>query len=97
MDAHIETSTWDLPECFEFLKVNGNVSDMEMYSVFNCGIGFIMMISFEDYMKLEENENDLEYIKLGRICNKYDDYNKYTKTKINNKTKLNKEGVNMYL
>ena len=51
----------------------------------------------DDVIVKYAKENDLEYIKLGRVCEIYDDYTKYTKTKINNENRLNKERVYMYL
>jgi phosphoribosylformylglycinamidine cyclo-ligase len=43
--AHIEKGTWPMPPLFTWLKEQGNVADREMYRVFNCGIGMVIVIS----------------------------------------------------
>ena len=43
--AHIERGTWRVPPLFTWLKQEGNVSDREMFRVFNCGIGMVIVVS----------------------------------------------------
>ena len=43
--AHIERGTWQIPPLFTWLKQQGNVADREMYRVFNCGVGMIVVVS----------------------------------------------------
>ena len=43
--AHIERGTWTMPPLFTWLKQQGNVADREMYRVFNCGIGMVLVVS----------------------------------------------------
>jgi phosphoribosylformylglycinamidine cyclo-ligase len=43
--AHIERGTWPMPPLFTWLKQQGNVADREMYRVFNCGIGMVVVVS----------------------------------------------------
>jgi len=43
--AHIEKGTWPMPPLFTWLKEQGNVADREMYRVFNCGIGMVIVVS----------------------------------------------------
>ena len=43
--AHIERGTWSIPPLFTWLKQQGNVADREMYRVFNCGIGMVVVVS----------------------------------------------------
>jgi phosphoribosylformylglycinamidine cyclo-ligase len=42
--AHIEKGTWPMPPLFTWLKEQGNVADREMYRVFNCGIGMVIVV-----------------------------------------------------
>jgi phosphoribosylformylglycinamidine cyclo-ligase len=42
--AVISKKCWELPPIFRFLQEKGNVSDEELYHVFNCGIGFILVV-----------------------------------------------------
>lgn len=46
--ANIDTTSWELPEIFQWLKDNGNVSIDDMYLTFNCGTGMILVVSAED-------------------------------------------------
>lgn len=46
--AHIELSSWALPDIFQWLKEQGNVSLADMLITFNCGIGMIVCVSPED-------------------------------------------------
>lgn len=45
--AQIDTSSWQLPKVFEWLQKGGNIEMMEMYRTFNCGVGFILVVSQE--------------------------------------------------
>ncbi|MFT6733146.1 MAG: phosphoribosylformylglycinamidine cyclo-ligase [Polaribacter sp.] len=46
--AHIDRSSWKMPEIFNWLQKNGNVEQMEMYKTFNCGVGMVLVIANED-------------------------------------------------
>src|SRR5690606_40951339 len=37
----IDASAWPLPPVFDWLQREGNVAQQEMWSTFNCGIGFV--------------------------------------------------------
>jgi phosphoribosylformylglycinamidine cyclo-ligase len=43
--ARIERGAWPMPPLFTWLKQQGNVSDREMFRVFNCGIGMVVIVS----------------------------------------------------
>jgi phosphoribosylformylglycinamidine cyclo-ligase len=42
--AHIDSSRWPRPPIFDWLQRTGNVAASEMHRVFNCGIGFILVV-----------------------------------------------------
>lgn len=42
--AAIDTSSWQLPAVFEWLKNAGGVASEEMYRTFNCGIGMVVCV-----------------------------------------------------
>jgi len=44
LDAKISKKNWDIPPVFKFLKKQGNVSEAEMYKVFNMGIGYTLIV-----------------------------------------------------
>ncbi len=37
-----------MPEIFNWLQENGNVEQMEMYKTFNCGVGMVLVVAYED-------------------------------------------------
>ncbi|MDR4509757.1 MAG: phosphoribosylformylglycinamidine cyclo-ligase [Candidatus Brocadiaceae bacterium] len=41
----LEKNLWDLPPIFSVIQDMGNISDQEMYRVFNMGIGLVMIVS----------------------------------------------------
>lgn len=43
-DVVINLSTWEIPEIFKWLQKNGNISQMDMLTTFNCGIGMIVCV-----------------------------------------------------
>lgn len=47
-DAVIDPSSWQMPEIFQWLQKNGNVSDTDMRLTFNCGIGFVLVVPAVD-------------------------------------------------
>lgn len=46
--ARIEASSWPLPPLFAWLREAGKVAEQEMYRVFNCGIGMVVIVSSDD-------------------------------------------------
>jgi phosphoribosylformylglycinamidine cyclo-ligase len=42
--AQLDDNSWELPEIFQFLQDNGNIDIMEMYRVFNCGVGMVIVV-----------------------------------------------------
>lgn len=45
--ADIEFGSWDIPPVFEWLRKEGDLSWEEMLKIFNCGVGFILVVSDE--------------------------------------------------
>ena len=42
--ARVDASSWTLPPLFQWLQREGNVDMQEMYRVFNCGIGMVIVV-----------------------------------------------------
>ncbi|TES93903.1 MAG: phosphoribosylformylglycinamidine cyclo-ligase [Candidatus Cloacimonadota bacterium] len=65
----IETSTWEVPPIFDFLRKQGNIQTEEMYRTFNMGIGMVLIIDasnkeeFENYLK----EKEEDFYKIGLV------------------------------
>ncbi|WP_349431556.1 phosphoribosylformylglycinamidine cyclo-ligase [Methylomarinum sp. Ch1-1] len=51
LGAEIDLSSWKLPETFKWLQEHGNVSQADMLTTFNCGIGMIVCVAAEDVDK----------------------------------------------
>lgn len=45
--AILQKNTWDIPPLFHWLQQQGKVADCEMYRVFNCGIGMVLVVAPE--------------------------------------------------
>ncbi|AKJ64329.1 phosphoribosylformylglycinamidine cyclo-ligase [Kiritimatiella glycovorans] len=48
VDAVVERGTWRIPPIFEFMAEAGEVSEDEMYRVFNMGIGMVLIVRPEE-------------------------------------------------
>jgi len=46
--AHIDLDRWSRPAIFRWLENAGDVGALEMLRTFNCGIGFVVMVSPDD-------------------------------------------------
>lgn len=72
--AQIDTSSWTLPEVFQWLQKGGNIETLEMYRTFNCGVGFILVIPAD---KAEQAMSELSASgetvwKIGKIIERTD-------------------------
>ena len=45
--AKLDPASWTQPEIFQWLQDQGNIATSEMYRVFNCGVGMVVVISRE--------------------------------------------------
>jgi phosphoribosylformylglycinamidine cyclo-ligase len=41
--CHIDLCSLEIPELFKFIREKGNIPDREMFSVFNMGIGMLVI------------------------------------------------------
>ncbi|WLV25295.1 phosphoribosylformylglycinamidine cyclo-ligase [Aciduricibacillus chroicocephali] len=48
----IDRSAWEVPHVFNFLQKEGNISDKDMFGVFNMGIGLALVVAPEDQDKV---------------------------------------------
>jgi len=49
--ARIDRKAWNLPPLFRWLRSRGNIADAELYRVFNCGIGMVVVVGAADAAK----------------------------------------------
>ncbi|MDU0810645.1 MAG: phosphoribosylformylglycinamidine cyclo-ligase [Burkholderia sp.] len=48
LTAELDKNTWPLPPLFQFFQRHGSITNSEMYRVFNCGIGMVIIVSSAD-------------------------------------------------
>ncbi len=59
--AQINLSSWEFPPIFQWLQQQGNVSQADMLTTFNCGVGMIVVVPAEQaYAALRYLENSGE-------------------------------------
>ncbi|MBV9672270.1 MAG: phosphoribosylformylglycinamidine cyclo-ligase [Verrucomicrobia bacterium] len=62
-DALIETSSWRVPQIFRLIQRGGNVSNEEMFQVFNMGIGMVLIVA-------KQHAPEVEFRTKGRVIGK---------------------------
>lgn len=45
--AQIEINSWKRPAVFDWLQIQGNVAEQELYRVLNCGVGMVLCVAAE--------------------------------------------------
>jgi len=48
LGVQLDTSTWKVPEILTFIQQKGNISEKDMYGIFNMGIGMALIVAEED-------------------------------------------------
>ena len=61
LSVTVDKSSWEMPEIFQWLKKNGDIIEEEMFRVFNCGIGMVLIINKEDSSIIQKYINSLGY------------------------------------
>ena len=62
--ARIHRKNIKLPKIFEIIKQIGNIDDSEMFKVFNCGIGMVIVV---DKKKSKKTINNLKRLKFSPV------------------------------
>jgi phosphoribosylformylglycinamidine cyclo-ligase len=72
LSASIDTSSWVMPEIFKWLQANGSLEDEDMFRIFNCGIGMVLIVKEDDSIEiLEEIKNhNFKCFSIGKLINK---------------------------
>jgi len=69
LSARIKKAAWPRPELFSWLQREGNVAEDEMYRVFNCGIGMVLVVEAADAARAADQlraEGETVY-QIGKI------------------------------
>mgnify|MGYP001294628651 FL=1 len=67
MGAEFVKGSWTMPAIFPFLQNTANIPEEEMYSVFNMGIGFMLIVDKGDVDTVLANNSDAQII--GEVTN----------------------------
>ncbi len=65
--VEIDRSSWEVPPLFRFLQQAGEVDDLEMYRVFNMGIGMIVVLKRSGENMIEKGEYRWKPFPVGKI------------------------------
>nr|WP_321513664.1 phosphoribosylformylglycinamidine cyclo-ligase [uncultured Pseudodesulfovibrio sp.] len=68
--AAIEFGSWDMLPIFDWLKNQGGLSWPEMLQIFNCGIGYILILdaaSADKAMEILDARDDVDAYRIGEI------------------------------
>jgi phosphoribosylformylglycinamidine cyclo-ligase len=72
LQARINKAAWNPSHIFNFLAQQGQVSEDEMFNVFNMGIGLVLIISGseKDYICKYLNKNQQVFYEIGELISK---------------------------
>ena len=48
LGAKINHGSWDIPAIFRFIQANGGVNEMEMFNLYNMGVGMVIVVAQEN-------------------------------------------------
>ena len=68
----IRDSSWEMPNIFKWLQENGNISDDNMYRIFNCGIGMVLIVDEDEELNISTRIKELKMnsFVIGKVKNK---------------------------
>jgi len=68
-DAQISKATWPVLPIFNFLKEAGNIDPDDIYSAFNMGIGYVLVVDKNDSDNIEKVLTDMneKVYRIGSI------------------------------
>ena len=75
LTINIDRNKWQLPKIFRDIQDLGNIETEEMFRVFNCGIGYAVVLSEANAKKAKTLNSD--FIEIGLVSKKEDSTFKY--------------------
>ena len=72
LSVEIDSQSWQMPEVFKWLKNEGKILQHDMYRIFNCGIGMVLIVNKEyvDDILNEISSNKLDSYVIGEVKDK---------------------------
>ena len=70
LTAHIDRTSWRMPALFTWLRESGNVAESEMFRVFNCGIGMVLVVKDSEAQRAVDVLNSVgeKAMRIGTIA-----------------------------
>lgn len=59
LSVKIDTQSWQMPDIFKWLKDQGNIDKEEMFRVFNCGVGMVVIVAKDESDKVIKTLNNM--------------------------------------
>ena len=72
LSVEIKTDSWDMPKVFKWLKEEGDISNKDMFRIFNCGIGMVLIVDKKDVKDISNkiSEMNLKNYVIGAVREK---------------------------
>ena len=61
LGVKIDTNSWEMPYIFKWLQEHGKITNSDMYRIFNCGIGMIIIVDVKDSETISSEITKLGY------------------------------------
>ena len=61
LSIEIETNSWEMPDIFKWLKNEGKISVNNMYRIFNCGIGMVLIVEKDKSKEISKKISSLNF------------------------------------
>ncbi|MFC2149943.1 phosphoribosylformylglycinamidine cyclo-ligase [Calditrichota bacterium] len=68
--TEVDWDAWEVPLLFRFLQKSGDVSDVDMRSAFNMGIGLVAVLTKESINLIDLSGTDLKGSVIGKVISK---------------------------
>lgn len=69
LDAQVQWGSWEIPAVFPFLQKHGNITDEEMYRIFNMGLGYCVIVkpAFADAVEERLRSYGERVTRIGKV------------------------------
>lgn len=74
LSIEIDTTSWEIPSLFNWLQSEGDISIDNMYRIFNCGIGMVLIVDVadEEVIRNEISQMNFKCYKIGEVKGRSD-------------------------
>jgi len=69
ISPHLDKTTWEIPEIFNWLQKNGDIPEIDLWNTFNMGIGFCLIVPKNEVNSAIKIciKNDFEAWNIGEV------------------------------